>query len=302
MTKTTMSSQIDEYIEAQLAVWPMAAENYRRLGQTERRMFTLGDLRVAVQHNPARIRSTGAAVDKESVARRPCFLCEDNRPVEQVSPELISGWSILVNPYPIFPVHFTIVSNEHIPQAEIPLEMAAMAEKLPGLAVFFNGSRAGASAPDHLHCQAVLKDELPLLRLVEERHGLAMEARQTASSLGLDVPFDFVSMVIRPDLEGMSLLADIPNICGHDAETGEEDKGLVNAFFWMDSNLLRVVVIPRRAHRPSAYFEEEPERLIVSPGAIDMAGVIVTPRREDFEKITAGDIRRIYAEVGSPLS
>lgn len=278
---------LEELVESQLDEWPDARRNYDGLRATERRCVPLGDLNAAVQLNPARIRSTGAAVDKASVAARPCFLCAANRPEEQFVMHIAPGWQLLVNPFPILPMHFTIVSERHEPQSAIPLDMATIAERLPGMAVFFNGARAGASAPDHLHLQAVLRDELPLIRLAEERHPSDAGGFLTSGQLGLDVPFQFVSGVITPDTAGMMSLMKATQAFGIDAETGTRDNGLVNAFFWTDdSGLMRVLIIPRRAHRPPHYFLGEGQRLMISPGAIDMAGIMITPRREDFSAVT----------------
>ncbi|MCM1152380.1 MAG: DUF4922 domain-containing protein [Muribaculum sp.] len=291
-----------DFVELQLERWPFAAANYHGLGATERRTFMLGDFPCAVQYNPARIRSTGAKVDAKSIGERPCFLCKNNRPDEQISGIAIEGWELLVNPYPIFPLHFTIPSMSHDPQGELPLEMAALAEKWPGMAIFFNGARAGASAPDHAHMQMVGKWELPIVALTEKIHhsarGGIVDSVVLAAEQGLSLPFAWKSAVITPDLEGMKTLAALPNIYGVDAETGEPDRGLVNAIMWIGSDrLLRAVIIPRKRHRPACYYAGEDEKMLVSPGTIDMAGVIILPRREDFDRITPEDVASIYGEV-----
>lgn len=287
---------INSLIETQLALWPEAKQNFDRLMEVRRKPLDIGDFRAAAQLNPARIRSTAAAVDKESVAKRACFLCQANRPSEQLCGEWPKGWDLLVNPYPILPVHFTIVSKEHRPQDEIPLEMAAMAENAPDLVIFFNGAKAGASAPDHLHCQAVLKSELPLMRLVGQCHPVERTGWVSSEEFGKDLPFRFMSAVISPDMQGMRDLAQTSSICGKDPE-GHDDKGLVNAFFWMDpAGLLRIVVIPRKAHRPSHYFREK-DNYMISPGAIDMAGLLILPRPDDFERISPEVAAEIYSET-----
>ena len=288
-----------DFIDSQLADWPLARENYQALGRTERRSLSMGDLTVGIQHNPARIVSTAARTDAASLAARPCFLCSCNRPPQQVPLDMVDGWEVLLNPYPIFPTHFTIVSKTHTPQAGLPLDMVEMAEKLPGHTVFFNGSKAGASCPDHMHCQAVKTHELPLMRLVEKVHLRNDDADEawrvaTSSQLGLDVPFGFKSMIVTPDMEGMKLLAGIEEIIGKKYI----DEGRVNVFVWIDSvGLLRIVAVPRGAHRPSCY-GSGPDQHLVSPGCIDMAGVIITPRREDYDSLTPEIIRCIYAECG----
>lgn len=292
------TSLINDLIEDQLIQWPEAAANFSNIRLVRRRNLMLGDFHCAVQLNPARIRSSAANVDARSIAERPCFLCESNRPDCQNTFHWVAGWQLLVNPFPILPVHFTIVNPSHTPQADIPLEMAAMAETAPDLVIFYNGARAGASAPDHQHVQAVLKSELPLIRLTEECHPASRPGWMSSEDFGLDLPFSFLSAVITPDKTGMEALAKCRSAFGMDAETGLPDSRLLNSFMWIDeSGLLRIVIIPRRAHRPDCYFSEESLKRIVSPGAIDMAGIIITPREEDFMALTDEDIRRIYAEV-----
>lgn len=283
-----------EYIDAQLAEWPLARENYQALGKTERRSMQLGDLTVGIQHNPARIVSTAAKTDAKTLAERPCFLCKKNRPPQQVGMEIAEGWELLLNPYPIFPTHFTIVSKNHKPQEGFPLDMVTMAEKLPGHTVFFNGKRAGASCPDHLHCQAVKTHELPLMQLIEKRHSLDAGRVSSSESLGLDVPFGFTSIIITPDLDGMSELARIEDSIGKEYIS----EGRLNAFVWIDDNgLLRICAVPRNMHRPSCYGSDEGQYLI-SPGCIDMTGVIIAPIKKDYDTLTEEDIRKIYKECG----
>ncbi|MCM1377629.1 MAG: DUF4922 domain-containing protein [Clostridium sp.] len=291
--------ELQDFVESQLQHWDLAQANYLGLGATDRRRFQLGDFPCFVQYNPARIKSTGAKVDATSIDSRPCFLCKENRPKEQITEMAYEGWELLVNPYPIFPLHFTIPFIKHEPQDEIPLEMASIAERWPGMAVFFNGARAGASAPDHAHMQMVAASELPLLAVTEKWHPVSAPGIKHSSSFGGDFPFEWWSAVITPDLEGMKSLAELPTLYGFDPETGLRDRGLVNAFFWIDtkSALLRAIVVPRRRHRPACFAEDASRRLLVSPGAIDMAGVVVCPRKEDFESITEEDLRKIYAEV-----
>lgn len=302
MNKTASSgfrtSDALEFIDSQIAVWPLARQNYQALGQTERRRFQLGDLTVGIQYNPARMVSTAAKTDASTLAARPCFLCSENRPAEQAPVDFVEGWELLLNPFPIFPTHFTIVDKRHAPQEGFPLDMIEMAERLPRHTVFFNGSRAGASCPDHRHCQAVLTRELPLMCLVERCHtDNATSGWRVASpeSLGLRVPFTFRSIVVTPDPEGMRLLAVLEDIIGREYI----DRGLINAFVWIDpAGLLRIVAIPRGAHRPSCY-GSGPGQMMISPGCIDMAGVVITPRREDFEAVTPQLLSAIYSECGT---
>ncbi len=299
MNKKATIDELAEMRDAQIAIWPLAKENYSALGKVKGKTLNAGDLTVTALHNPARIKSTGASVDRKSIAERPCFLCKANRPPQQLCDTILPGWDFIVNPYPILPLHFTIVSTTHQPQEGLPAVAAEMAEKMPGMVVFFNGARAGASAPDHLHLQAVMASELPLIRITEQYHHADKGGIISSDEFGLDLPFSFFSAVIPPTESGMTDLLRIMKAKGVDRLTGIPDAGLVNSFIWIDSaGMMRAVAVPRAAHRPSCYFAEGDDRLVISPGALDMAGLPVVPRRKDFERLTDEDILRIYSEVG----
>lgn len=298
MAKLLDTETLNALIETQLSLWPEASDNFFRLRDTERRPLHLGALHGAAQYNPARIRSTGASVEKKDIERRKCFLCADNRPKEQISQEWPEGWDFLVNPYPILPVHFTIASRKHEPQGALPLDMATMAESAPSLAFFYNGAKAGASAPDHLHVQAMLKEELPLLRLCEQYHHAYTKPFMSSAEFSVELPFLFVSAVVSPDINGMLTLSKLSEAFGVDADTGNRDAAFINAYMWMgDDGLLRAAVVPRRRHRPACYFAEGDQKMMVSPGAVDMAGLLILPRKEDYDRITEKIAADIYGEV-----
>jgi len=299
---TTLNhDDILSFIETQLSVWTLAKQNYDALAKVERRNIEIGNLECGIQWNPARIRSTGAKIDKDSIRSRKCFLCRDNRPKEQLIYDIASGWEMLVNPFPILPVHLTIASTSHIPQSRVPEDIVTIAETLPGMAVFFNGARAGASAPDHLHLQAVLKDELPLLRLAEKLHDSKKSGIMTSAQTDLDLPFFFISGIVTPDSEGMKCLRAGFAYCGLFDEDISERRELVNVFFWIDDSVrLRYVVIPRKTHRPECFYSTDSSYRMVSPGCIDMTGLIITPREEDFRTLSEKEIRKIYSDVAFP--
>ena len=295
------TEEINSAIEHQLDTWPLARDNFFKLMETVRKTLQLGDMQCSVQLNPARIISTGARIDQKSIESRPCFLCRANRPDEQEPVgwrnSQLDDWELLINPFPILPVHFTVAHKSHRPQDTIPLEMAIMAEEAEDLVFFFNGAHAGASAPDHLHAQAVLKQELPLMRLVEKHHLPGNRAVFFSDECGLNLPYHFISLIITPDENGMRLLAKVPYAYGIDATTKTNDAGLVNAYFWIDTrSYLRIVIVPRKSHRPSCY-GNTPSDFMISPGAIDMAGLMISVRREDFDRIDAKTARKIYDDV-----
>ena len=96
---------ISKFFRDQLSVWPLAAANFRSLKDARTRELPVGGLTVRIQHNPGRIRSSAAKVDKASIEARPCFLCADARPNEQRALKFEGRkgrkYDILVNPYPI---------------------------------------------------------------------------------------------------------------------------------------------------------------------------------------------------------
>lgn len=289
---------LDEFVEYQLMSWNLASDNFANLRNTQRRKLTDGEFECYAQLNPARIKSTAAKVEKDSISERPCFLCENNRPKEQISLPIAKDWKLLLNPYPIFARHFTIANDSHVKQGKLPLEMASFAEKLPGMAVFYNGARAGASAPDHRHAQAVMACELPIIKLAEKFHRTRERGFKSSETYGIGLPFHFISAIVSPDESGLKTLAVASDAFGIDEVTGQIDYGLINAFYWIDSeNLLRIIIIPRKSHRPSCYFASGEEHCLISPGAIDMAGLVITPRKEDFEKIDDGKLKEIYSQV-----
>lgn len=290
--------EINDFVETQLFSWEFAKKNYDALANVRRRYVDVGDFSVGIQWNPGRIVSTGAKTDFKSINERPCFLCRANRPSQQLIYPILSGWEMLVNPYPIFPIHFTIVSSEHIRQSNVPDEIVEIAEKLPGMAVFFNGANAGASAPDHLHLQAVLKDELPLLHLVEKYHTSSEPGLRSSDSFGLDLPFYFISGIVSKDYDGLKTLYFGLTSGGPGTDGTLDNQALVNKFFWIDSSgMLRFISIPRKAHRPKCFYDHGESNRMVSPGCVDMAGLVIVPREEDFFSLDADEVGVIYSDV-----
>lgn len=265
-------SDIINFFDSQLAEWPEAATRFEALGNVLSKQFTVDGFDMTVVHNPSRIKSSAAKVDKESIAQRKCFLCDANRPPQQRHIDW-RGYRILVNPFPILPRHFTIVAKEHRPQSIRGAidDMTALSRLLPDFAIFYNGPSCGASAPDHFHFQAVEKASLPLFRN------------------GCDAPFKVINL--RGDDASQKCvdecLAQMP-------KNDDETEPKVNIFCTLDNGMPCITIIPRRKHRPDFYGEEG---MLISPASIDLAGVVVAPRREDFDKIDAGTIKDIYKQL-----
>ncbi len=275
------------FIAEDLKRWPLAAENYRALSEVRsRNLHISGRGDVTLVYNPARRVSTAAKVDSKDIAARKCFLCAENRPAEQ---SIMSGFpdpafEMLLNPFPICNPHFTIASREHIPQLAPPEAMLCAASQYPELVFFYNGARAGASAPDHLHFQAVLQRELPLLATVEAVHPADKDV-EWSGRMSLLHPCGFWS-ISHPEQHW----DDICDFEGVDAETGRPDTALKNVFVWRKADgELHAIVIPRRRHRhPSWPYP------MISPGALDVAGIVVSVNPDDYENITPEVLKEIY--------
>lgn len=260
------------FLSRQLSEWPMAAANFEALSRVETRSMECRGRRFAVQHNPARIASTGAKVADGKAGPRPCFLCKANRPAEQLSFGLDHGYELLVNPFPIFPVHFTIPALAHTPQrliaschADRMTHMAEFAMNLPGLALFYNGARCGASAPDHLHFQAVEASRMPLLDWATD---------------GKQLPFNIINFSATTPAEAEAKLLEATASLPRRTDGEEPDMNVVCRADALSGGV-QICVIPRKAHRPD-FFGSAEGQILVSPASVDLAGTIILPRPEDF--------------------
>ncbi len=298
--------QIGKFIKDQLSVWPLAAANFRALKSMRVRTLEVGGLEAKIQFNPSRIISSTAKIDEATLAARPCFLCESNRPPEQfhIKFEGRKGrlYNIQVNPYPIFNNHLVIARSEHLPQAiwhHLP-DMLDFAWNYQNYTVYYNGPRAGASAPDHLHFQAVPRWSLPL---------------ETAVDAFLDAPGDPLSQVkdarmyhYRHFTRGVwCIKADTTKSlaklfyqfldCCPVADPGMEPRFNLYAWYKPECNEYRVMVVLRTELRSHHFYTDGPDHLTIGPGAAEMAGVFVAPQEADFDKATPALLEEMLSEV-----
>ena len=291
-------SSISRFFNRQLEMWEDARHRFRDLKHVEVRQ--LSD-QLKVQFNPARIVSTGAKIDKHTLGERPCFLCERNRPKEQMTKQIDDHFQLLVNPFPILPVHFTIPATKHQPQSIYRHygEMHRLLSLHSELMVFYNGPKCGASAPDHLHFQAGTSGVLPLQtnwqrlsRNLTDVISLNDEEKISVLSDFLVPAFVIISKSEDSDEELFHrLYRSMPM-------RGDESEPMMNIIAWRKGDEFISVVIPREKHRPDAYFAEGEAQMMVSPGALDMAGLIITPREEDFNKINLDKATALLRECG----
>lgn len=299
-TDTTADSSLQRFFNRQLELWEDARQHFRDLQNVKTRELTCGEITIKLQFNPARMVSTGASIDKKSIAQRPCFLCEQNRPKEQMQKQIDKNFTLLVNPFPIMPQHFTIALRAHRPQS-IGINYGEMYKLLniyPALTVFYNGPKCGASAPDHMHFQAICSGLLPLqtdwARLSRDMEVLIKkDDKGEIAAIPTAIPLFVIRCTDTATGEQLfRILHSVLPMHGGDTEP------MMNIVAWRDGDSYITVVIPRAKHRPDCYFAEDDAKRIISPGAIDMSGFIVTPRHEDFENITADEALDILKECG----
>ena len=279
-------SSISRFFNRQLEVWTDARHRFRDLKHVETRQFSD---QLKLQWNPARIVSTGAKIDKKTLGERPCFLCDKNRPKEQMSKQIDEKFHLLVNPFPILPVHFTIPARKHQPQLIYKNygEMHRFISLHSDLMVFYNGPKCGASAPDHLHFQAGTNGILPLQTNWQRLSRNLTDIISLNDEEKISVVRDFIVpafVIISKSAESDEAL--FRRLYKAMPQRGDETEPMMNIISWRKGEEFISVVIPREKHRPEAYFAEGDAQFVVSPGALDMSGLIITPREEDFRKLT----------------
>ena len=291
-------SSISRFFNRQLEVWTDARHRFRDLKHVETRQFSD---QLKLQWNPARIVSTGAKIDKKTLGERPCFLCDKNRPKEQMSKQVDEKFHLLVNPFPILPVHFTIPARKHQPQLIYKNygEMHRFISLHSDLMVFYNGPKCGASAPDHLHFQAGTNGILPLQTNWQRLSRNLTDIISLNDEEKISVVRDFIVpafVIISKSAESDEAL--FRRLYKAMPQRGDETEPMMNIISWRKGEEFISVVIPREKHRPEAYFAEGDAQFVVSPGALDMSGLIITPREEDFRKLTEEKALSLLQECG----
>ncbi len=277
-----LQQRIESLFVEQKQNWAQLDSAIKQLGNISTKEFNWGDdNKVVIQFNPARVVSSTAKVDAASIEERPCFLCEKNRPNVQKGIEFLDKYIILANPFPILDNHLTIALHSHVPQRIRKKigDILSLAEQLPDYIIFYNGPKCGASAPDHFHMQAGLKSDILMQGYNELRACLIIEGDTKE-----DVESDF---------------EDVYHYLSK--RQPDEDEPMMNIIAFVDQGKYVLHIFPRKAHRPGQYHDSGKRQLMISPGAIDMAGLIITVREEDFNKIRKEDIEDIYSQVSMSI-
>ena len=295
------SDQFKDFLLEQNHSWQLSADNYRGLDLVEEKTLQFDNFTIKVQFNPQRMRSSVAKVDANSIAARKCFLCAENRPAEQISLDLGHDFILLVNPFPIFHTHFTIPSIHHIPQRLVSnLEaMFEIARQMEGYLLFYNGPECGASAPDHLHFQAGETSFLPVeseFTLLRKDKGNLLHDSESLKMWAFDHYLrKMISVETENSHQGINTIEKI--FSRFQEIQSEKIEPMLNMLCTYSQGKWIIHLFPRKQHRPSQFYGQGDDQLLISPASVDFGGVFITPRREDFDKITASDIADIFEQV-----
>jgi len=282
--------------------WELLRRGYASLASVRTRSFQIGTSEVKVQFNPGRITSSAAKVDAKSIQERPCFLCVQNLPPEQLGILYDGEYLVLCNPFPIFPEHFTIAHVQHQPQQIVrsfPVLLGLSRELAERYGVFYNGPKCGASAPDHLHFQAGVRGFLPIEAEYEEVKTKSGRVITQTEKLLVFSAGEFSRPFVAfesPDEETL-VSAFLRFYSAFQKLTGSSEEPMMNILAYYDDGKWRVLVFPRTKHRPSFFFEEGENKILISPAAVDLGGVCTTPVERDFERVTEDHLDQMFREV-----
>jgi len=289
-----------ELLTQQKTSWQELSHGYTALDNIRLREFRCSAFSVKLQFNPSRIISTAAPVDKKSINKRPCFLCLENLPDAQRGIVYRHDFILLCNPYPIFPKHFTVSHIRHIPQSLegiLPAFLSLAKDFGPDFNIFYNGPQSGASAPDHMHIQAAPVGVLPIEKEIEDSDKRILMKRGDGVSLLRIKNVGREIIIIEGNNYGAVSTALMNVISALKSVLSTPDEPMLNLLCSHNRNAWQVVIFPRRKHRPDVYFLPGSERILISPGLVDMGGVIITPIEKDFIAIDHELIQNIYKEI-----
>ena len=301
-----LNNQLKSLLTEQKENWELARTNFAGLKTVRTKSFNFGDFEVKVQFNPARIVSSGAKVDAKTIAERKCFLCTENRPAEQTAVDA-GDYLVLVNPFPIFPEHFTIPRKEHVDQQIKPYfaDMLVLAEALDDYLIFYNGPRCGASAPDHMHFQAGTKDFLPLVndyKRLKDTHAQLLVESENFQLFNFNNYLRTVYCIESTDVESAKdafekLYTHFQQISLLALPKGEGAEPMLNIVCTFEDGKWFTFVLPRKTFRPWQYTAEGDQQLLVSPATVEICGIFITPIEAHFEKITKEDVESILEQA-----
>lgn len=297
--KLDLSAKADLLFNQQIDSWQLAKTGYESLKTVQKKIFEFDSFTIEAHFNPGRIISSSAKVDDKSIKERPCFLCVENLPEEQRAIKIDDEYILLVNPFPIFDKHFTIPSINHKPQAiKDSFEKMLIISKMLGkeFSVFYNGPKCGASAPDHLHFQAgnsgFMKIENEYYQILNKYGKIIKNADDITTTAINGCLRNFISIESNEIVPLKNEFESVINALPHNSNE-EPMMNIICTYhdFW------KVMIFPRKIHRPSYFFEDGENKILISPAAVDLGGVLIFPREEDFKKVNSELIIDIFDQV-----
>ena len=298
---SNLSLKSEALLNQQKSTWKLASDNFSALDNVKIKKFEIGKTYLNVQFNPSRITSSSAKVDKKSIENRACFLCEDNLPSVQKGIKYENSYVILCNPYPIFRQHLTIPSLKHVPQniETAFLDLINLSYDLrDNFFVFYNGPKCGASAPDHLHFQAGLKGSTPLeLFLNDLINDVTCIFNNGKTKIDLVTEKLYKLINIRSDSKTEIEISFRKIIKKLKHQQNSDEEPLLNITSFYENNYWNLFVVPRQKHRPDQFFLDGESKMLISPASVDVAGLLITPRENDFDKLNSDLVLDIYNQV-----
>ena len=278
--------------------------NYGALAQVEVKDMTIDGFPAKLFFNPARVRSVMADVSPEALQKRACFLCPDGLEPLQLTTVWDSPtgqtYFIRVNPFPIFNHHFTISSSIHERQTFAPHmeSMLHLAQAMPEMSIFYNGPMCGASAPDHMHFQAVPRHSMPIEDHFDTNYANAVLVQESDLQSHLATLEKVLSMASIP--ENASQTGSLTAGASH-TEEWEPRWNIISWYEPASSPKFNTIVFFRKESRPQCFFVPENERILFSPGTVEMGGVGIVANRESFDRITPEVLRSMIQEVADEI-
>ena len=303
ISQNDFGSVADYFFNSQIKNWQLMKANYDALKNIKTKSYWFDGFKFNVQYNPERIKSTSAHVDKKSISNRPCFLCVKNLPEEQKGIVLKGDFMLFCNPYPIFLQHFTIAALEHKPQRISDyfsnfLELSKLLS--PRYTLIYNGPACGASAPDHLHFQAGIKNYMPIendINQMKNDFGVVVQENESISTTFIN---DGLRRIVFIESTDQSLIKKSFEILFNAIQkySPAEPEPMMNLLCSYDKEYgWSLIIFLRSKHRPEYFYKENLEKILISPAAVDLSGVVITPREEDYQRTDKNLIRQIMGEV-----
>ena len=296
--RTNTWEVVDEMYAEQIEEWDVLVNNFLIYDNAPYKQVMFNNRFWLADKIQLSYRKSSLSADLSAIANgeRPCFLCRYARPKEQKAVEW-KDYEILANPYPASNLHLTIVCKEHTPQhlgARIK-DMVELARMMSEYAIFYNGPKCGASAPDHMHFQAVSIGEASNFDVLRKYliEGPQVGKNRIYFPLPNITAFGYIVLEVKTYADILPMYDMVRNLLPHNIQ---EDEPMMNVVAFRVPGATRVVIIPRKNHRPKCYGTDAGQ-MLVSPASMEMMGKFITSRKEDFERLDEATMQSIYDDV-----